>query len=193
MKLLKKHKGNLIFLGILAIVIFTPLGFQLKVWMNRYLYFSPSEITKEDQISLIDYNWNLINNKGIEIDFNDHKEKVVLVNFWATWCPPCVAELPSLQELYNDYNQQVSFLFVANDEVNKVTSFMTKNNYHFPNYFELSTTPPALHSSSIPATFIIDRQGKIRVFKTGATNWNSKKIREILDKLISEKKLDQNL
>ncbi len=187
MKLLKKHKSNLIFLVIFASIIFTPLGFQLKVWMNRYLYFSPSEISKEDQISLNDYNWKLIDDKGIEIDFNDHKEKVVLVNFWATWCPPCVAELPSFQELYNDYNQQVSFLFVANDQVESVSSFMAKNTYHFPYYFELSTTPPALRSSSIPATYILDRQGKIRVFKTGATNWNSKKIREILDKLISEK------
>lgn len=186
MKFLKKHKGNLIFFGFLAIIFFTPVGFQLKVLLNRYVHFSPTEIAKEEQRTLANYNWNLTDDKGTKIDFNDYKDKVVLINFWATWCPPCVAELPSFQKLYNSYKKEVVFLFVANDKAEKISEFMTKYGYRFTNYYEVSETPTELQSSSIPATFVISKEGKIVISKKGAANWNSEFVRNTLNKLIKE-------
>ncbi|MEN8928395.1 MAG: TlpA disulfide reductase family protein [Flavobacteriales bacterium] len=186
MKFLKKHKGNIIFLALLAIIFFTPIGFQLKVLVNRYINFAPSEITKEEQIKLSNYNWNLTDAKGNDIDFNKYKDKVILINFWATWCPPCVAEMPSFQELYDSYKNEVVFLFVANDKAEKVTSFMKKENYTFPVQFESSATPPELVSSSLPTTFILDKKGNIVMQKKGAANWNSDKVRNLLDRLLKE-------
>jgi thiol-disulfide isomerase/thioredoxin len=184
MKFLKKHKGNLIFFAIFTIIFFTPIGFQLKVLVNRYIHFSPSEIAEEEQISITNYDWNLTDDNGTEVDFNDYKGRVVIVNFWATWCPPCVAELPSFQKLYDSYKSKVVFLFVANDKTEKVERFMTKYNYQFTNYYEISRTPSELQSRSIPATFVISKQGKIAMSKTGATNWNTEKVKNVLDRLL---------
>ena len=119
MKFLKKHKKSILFVLILALIVFTPLGFNLKVLIHKYIHFNPSEIAQEEQITLNNYNWQLRDLKDAKIDFNAYRNKVIVVNFWATWCPPCVAEMPSFQELYDSYKNEVVFLFVANDKSRK--------------------------------------------------------------------------
>ena len=182
MKFLKKNKTNLIFVLILVVIVFTPLGFNIKVFFHKYINFNPSEIVLEKQVQLNNYNWNLTNLEGSNVDFNNYKGKLVVINFWATWCPPCVAEMASLQKLYDTYGNEVEFLFVANDKLKKVNSFMEDNNYNFPVQFETSSTLPELVSSSIPTTYIIDKTGNIVLKKKGAANWNSDFIHTILNK-----------
>ena len=184
MTFLKKHYKNILFASILLIVFLTPAGFHLKVFLHKYINFSPSEIALEEQITLANYNWQLTDENGAKIDFNEFKNKVVVINFWATWCPPCVAEMESFQKLYDKYQDDVIFLFVANDKEEKVKGFMNDNNYNYSNYFESSSTPPELVSSTIPATFIIDKNGKIVMEKKGAADWNSEFVQSFLDKLI---------
>lgn len=186
MKFLIKNKSNIIFAIIILLIFLTPIGFHIKVFINKHIYINPSEIAVEEQVKLINYNWNLTDNKSSLIDFNDYKDKVVIINFWATWCPPCVAEMPSFQKLYNSYGKKVEFLFVANDKKEKVNQFMKDNNYTFNNYFERSPTPSELVSSSIPTTYIINKKGMIVMKKKGSANWNSDKIKQVLDKLIIE-------
>ena len=105
---------------------------------------------------------------------------------WATWCPPCVAEMPSLQDLYNDYKDQVVFVFVTSEGAEKVTPFMEKNNYNLPIYNMMSKEPDLLSTQSIPTTYLINKKGEIVIKKTGAANWNSTKVRNQLDELIKE-------
>ena len=81
--------------------------------------------------------------------------------------------MPSFQKLYDKYQDKVIFLFVANDKTEKVNKFMIDKSYHFQNFYEVSNTPPALISSSIPTTFIINKRGNIIMKKKGAANWNS--------------------
>ena len=184
MKFLKKHYKNILFASIILILFLTPAGFQLKVLLHKYINFSPSEIAIEEQVTLANYNWQLTDLNGAEINFNEFKNKVVIINFWATWCPPCVAEMESFQELYDSYKNEVVFLFVANDKVEKVNAFMKDHNYSFPVLFETSTTPSELQSRSIPTTFIIDKNGNIVMSKKGASDWNSDFIHTFLNKHI---------
>jgi len=88
--------------------------------------------------------------------------------------------------LYNDYKEKVVFLFVTNDDWETVQKFLTKNNYHLPIYNPLTQPPKELISNSIPTTYVINKQGKIVVQKTGAASWNSKTTRKMLDKLLKE-------
>ncbi len=184
-----KKKGwvsNVIFIVVLGLIFFTPLGTELKVWVNRLFAFSPSVEAVSDQESISGQQWVLKGEDGKEISFDDLKGKVILVNFWATWCPPCIAEKPSFQELYNDYKDKVVFLFVTSESEEKVKAFKQKHGYTLPIYYPVSEPPEAMQSNSIPASFVIDKKGIIVVKKFRAADWNSSSFRTIIDGLLEE-------
>lgn len=182
----KRQLSNIGFILLLGLFFLTPLGFHVKVLVNRIVSFSPPILSAEEQLEVTDFNWHLRSLNGDSFDFKTAKEKVVFVNFWATWCPPCVAEMPDLQELYSDYSEEVVFLFVAHDEQENVSDFLEKKDYKLPVYFESSPTPEIISPEYLPTTYIIDKQGKLKVVKTGAANWNSEKIRTLLDELLGK-------
>ena len=136
MKLEKKKISNLLLIVAAMVLLFTPVGFHLKVMVNRLVSFSPTELKVEDQRLVANYRWQLISNEGETLNFEEGKGKVIVLNVWATWCPPCVAEMPSFQKLYDDYADKVSFLFVAHDEKEKVNAYLTKKGYTLPVYYE---------------------------------------------------------
>ncbi len=188
MDFIKKHWSNILFFG-LIVFMFTPAGMPLRALLIKGVSYITSrvenlEIDKEKRIKLENYQWQLIDNQGEIINFKDFQHKVILLNNWATWCPPCVAEMPSLQALYDDYKDKVVFVFLAHDKPEKVQLFLQKNHLNIPVYYLRTDLPKILQSSSIPTTFIIDKSGEIVVKKTGAADWNSGQVRRILDKLL---------
>ncbi|MCF2873885.1 MULTISPECIES: TlpA family protein disulfide reductase [unclassified Tenacibaculum] len=179
MKFTKKSISNIVFVIIIGLLIYPPT----KVYFIRLISFSPSTIKAEKREHLKTYNWNLKGLNTESIDFNNVKNKVVFVSFWATWCPPCRAEMPSIQKLYNDYKDKVEFIFVSNEDWSTISDFYKKNNYKLPTYSPLSKRPVEFNSQTIPATFIVDKKGAIAMMKKGPADWNSTKVRELLDRL----------
>ncbi|MBS9768143.1 MAG: TlpA family protein disulfide reductase [Flavobacteriaceae bacterium] len=182
---MKKHITftNLLFVVALFLMVYSPT----REWFLRQISFSPSviEIQKAEQIDT--YQWQL---KGVtteDLNFENVKNKVVLVNFWATWCPPCRAEMPMLQDLYRAYKDKLVFVLVSNEEEQKIISFLSEKGYDFPVYQSL-TTPPSLFraTNSIPATYLIDKKGRVRISKTGTADWNSDKVHKLIDQLLEE-------
>lgn len=158
---------------------------QVILHKGLALIIKPSVIEKDKRAVVTDYNWKLKNLSGSVINFETTKGKVVVLNFWATWCPPCIAEMPSLQKLYNDYNDDVEFLFISNEENGVVTNFISENNYTFNAYKPLSNYPEAFNVSAIPRTFVINKKGEIVVDKAGAADWNGTSVRTLLDTLLA--------
>ena len=175
---------NILLLLLLALVLFTPAGFHLKVWVNRMLSFNPTPIEERKQEILTSYSWRLVDQNGRSYDLNLARGKVVFINIWASWCPPCVAEMPDLQLLYNDYKEEVEFLFIARERKEKARAFLKEKKYDLPVYFEAGPAPRQLSSNSLPTTYILDRNGAIVVSKTGAAAWNSKATRELINSLL---------
>ncbi|EIJ39182.1 TlpA family protein disulfide reductase [Galbibacter orientalis] len=186
MHIKKSTVSNLLFLGLIIVLLFTPIGTYIKVHVTRLLAMSPSVETTEERKVLENYNWSLVSLEGEQLEFSDLKGKVVLVNFWATWCPPCIAEMPSLQKLYKDYGDRVVFVFVSNEEKKTLAKFLEKHQYTLPVFNSFSEVPKHLISKSIPATYLISKDGGIVIDEKGAANWNSDKMRSTLDKLVSE-------
>ncbi|SHG30013.1 Thiol-disulfide isomerase or thioredoxin [Flavobacterium micromati] len=172
---------NIAFIVFIALLLFSPLGTFIKVQLNRLIVFSPKTIQLQDQKLLSSYKWLILDVKGNEVSLQDFKGKIIFVNFWTTWCPPCIAEMPSLQKLYNDYQDKVVFLFVTTDSFNTADTFLKKEELNLPVYQSITNPPLEMVSATIPATYVIDKQGNIIVAKIGTANWNSDSFREKLD------------
>ncbi|WP_196892688.1 TlpA family protein disulfide reductase [Aureivirga marina] len=157
-----------------------------KAKILQIISSSPSVESVGERRKLDTYNWNLKGVNEENLNFNQTKEKVVLVNFWATWCPPCIAEMPSLQKLYNDYKDKVQFVFVSNENPEKIKSFLNNKGYDLPIYSSLSRAPKEFESSSIPATFLVDKAGYIVIDKKGSADWNTSKVRKTIDELLQQ-------
>jgi thiol-disulfide isomerase/thioredoxin len=186
MTFLKKNWKNILFAAVIALLLIPQTGMPIKVFFNRMMAFSPSEVDKKKRVVLNEYNWNLITLDNNSVNFSQSERKVIVVNLWATWCPPCVAEMPSMQKLYESYGDRVDFYFVTAEANEKPLKFMEKNEYSFPVYREVQEAPELLRSRSIPATFIISKDGTIVIDEKGAANWNSEKVHQVLDGLIAE-------
>jgi peroxiredoxin len=108
---------------------------------------------------------------GNKISLSDFEGKVLFLNFWATWCPPCRAEIPDFIEVYNKYkDQDIAILGISVDRISakKVADFAKKNNMNYPVAMatgELFRNYPS--PSAIPTTLVIDGMGKVRHKKVG--------------------------
>lgn len=148
--------------------------------------FGPSVSLGDNAYEISDYNWTLLDAEGKEFDFQSAEGKVVFINFWATWCPPCIAELPSMDKLYKDYGDKVVFLFVSNEKLSKTKAYVDRKEFSIPVYQPISEPSEDLTSRSLPTTYIIGKDGMIQVDKVGAANWNSDGVRELLDELLAQ-------
>lgn len=187
-KLSKSQINNLVSLLLLVVLLVTPAGTYVKIYVNRLFSFSPGVESPDDRVVLKDeaYNWRLYTHTASNMSLRDVKGKVVLVNFWATWCPPCVAELPELQDLYDAYKDDVVFLFVTQEEHTKVVEFLNKHDYSIPFCSYTSELPDEFEHSTIPTTYLINQSGEIVIHKGGAAKWNSDSMHKLIDGLLVE-------
>ncbi|MCK5782777.1 MAG: TlpA family protein disulfide reductase [Flavobacteriales bacterium] len=185
----KEFYKNVAFLAFLAIILVpNPIGMEIKLLVSklRVMVLNPSIESSENlvQLTKFDYEWQMSDINEEIVTLEDFKGKVILINHWATWCPPCIAEMPSFQKLYDDYGDKVVFIFITNDNKSKTDAFLKKKDLTLPVYQQVSKAPAKLFTNSLPTTFLVDQNGKILINETGASDWNSKSMREILDKLL---------
>ena len=91
-----------------------------------------------------------------------------------------------MQKLYDAYGDKVDFYFVTSEVNNKPQKFIEKHGYTFPVYVETEGTPEILRSRSIPATYVISKDGTIVIDEKGAADWDSEKVHQVLDALLAE-------
>lgn len=181
MKLTRKSISNILFYAAVAAMLYP----KSRAWILRQIAFSPSVENVKNQVKLTNYDWSLKGVNTADYDFNQAKDRVVIVNFWATWCVPCIAEMPSLQALYDDYGDKVDFLLVTSDDANTIKPFMKERKFTLPVFNQINNAPEAFNTKTIPKTFLVNKQGTILI-EAGRADWNTKKIRKLLDKLIME-------
>ncbi len=138
---------------------------------------------ENDGVSFLDGN-----KKAVAL--NDLKGKVVFINFWATWCPPCVREMPSINNLKKHFknNKDLVFLMVdvdGNYEVSK--KFMEKNGFDLPLYMPNGDIPSRFLGNSIPTTVILDKTGKMVARIEGGIDYAAPEIIKAMDDLLAVK------
>ena len=185
----KWQKAGDIFFWLLLILLIIPGPRKvISTSMNKVmLNLKNPGIEKEEnqqQLNDLDYNWTLARSADEPLNFSDLQEKVVFLNFWATWCPPCVAELPEIQRAYDKYGDRVAFVLVSNQDPPVVEAFMDKHGYKLPIFYLGAKTPEAFNHRALPTTFILSKDGRIVSKKTGAANWDSKATYNIFEELL---------
>jgi len=118
---------------------------------------------------------------------SDYRGKVVMINFWATWCPPCRAELGSMQRLFaappgNDFRM---LTILVNDSPANGAMMARKKGYTFPILMDPEgTTGQAYGITGVPETYIVDRNGILREKVIGADDWNSPRARDLIRSIL---------
>ncbi len=139
-----------------------------------------------------DWNWAFRSLEGKPVRFSEFQGKVVFVNFWATWCGPCVGELPSIQKLRDNLKDDaVAFILISDEEEAKVRKFMEEKRFSFPVYLANGEPPAVFRTSGIPATFILDPDGAVVYKHVGAGKWDDESSVRFIRGLLSQKPLSK--
>lgn len=153
----------------------------------------PAKEDKEEKLPAFDF--ELKDQYGNTHKLSDYKGKVVFLNFWATWCPPCREEMPHIEEIYKEYGYNKNNVVILgaaspataenpspqDESEEKIKAFLTKNNYTFPVVFDVKGEIfRNYYINAFPTTFMIDREGNIMGYVAGGlSKENMKKIIEM--------------
>ena len=179
-----------IFLGIIGFLfgtgLHTPVFGFIQGLILKTGIMQPS-LDQDDKVNA-DYNFALIDADGQKIPFSSFEDQVVFINFWATWCPPCVAEMPDIQGLYEEVDKSdVAFVMISlDDSFEKAKNFVQRKEFDFPIYQLASPLPKVYESSAIPTTYVISPQGEIVVAKSGMAKYNTRKFKDFLRELVKK-------
>ena len=127
--------------------------------------------------SYIDFELNDLNGRSVKL--SDYEGKLIMINFWASWCPPCISEMPSMENLYQKMKGKNFEMLAVNiqEKTPVVKNFVDKNKYTYPVLLDTDADAAAAYMvRSIPTTYIIDTKGKIAGIFIGAREWDSDEV-----------------
>ena len=126
---------------------------------------------------------------GTEFTLSRQKGKVVFLNFWATWCPPCREEMPSMESLYQKLKDKGLEIIAVNlqESGNNVAAFMNRSYLSFPALLDARGTVGSMYNvRAIPTSYIIDKRGLIVAQLVGSTNWDTPNMVAAFEALLAE-------
>ena len=179
-------KDGLLGLLILVAVVLLVLRFQKTGQGNPELEINLNQFKPE--AGYLAPRFTLRNLKGNLEGLDDHSGKVIIVNFWATWCAPCLKEMPSFETLYRRYRSKgLTLLAISLDKESssKVQEFVDKYKLTFPVLLDTEGVAEKLYPSfTIPFTYVIDKQGRVAARVDGAKDWESSETFEAVEHLL---------
>ncbi|WP_143962242.1 TlpA family protein disulfide reductase [Litoribacter populi] len=183
----KEFKSWGIILAVFALLYFTglitPIVGGLQSVMLSTGLLKPNVLLENKEHQNFDYRGRLTDMEGNVVDLKDFKGKTLFINLWATWCPPCRAEMPHIAELYKKVNhkEDIAFLMIAlDDDFQKSKNFLAKKTWKFPVYHASHGLNGSLQSQSIPTTLVVNPAGEIVFYHEGMSNFNTKDFEEFL-------------
>jgi peroxiredoxin len=128
---------------------------------------------------------------GRTVNLSSYRGKVVMVHFWATWCPPCVEEIPTLERLHRAYfGRDLEILAVSVDEggAGAVGQFMQKNRFALPVLLNSDQSVSRAYGTfKFPETYLVDREGVVRRKIIGAADWMSPAAQQVIQAMLDKK------
>ncbi|WP_260397472.1 TlpA family protein disulfide reductase [Empedobacter brevis] len=188
--MLKRNYSTIIVGALALVLLFVP---EAKAMMQQGLMklglFQPKLEKVESAIqpkSEANYTFEMVYADGRSVNMEDLKGKVVFMNFWATWCPPCIAEMPSIQQLYDkvkDDEEIVILTVEVEGKRDKVAKFMERKKLSLPVVYPNSSIPTKFFNGSLPTTVILDKKGNIAHTTMGMADYSGQDIVDFLNEL----------
>jgi len=177
--------------GVIALIFgtlyFTGWHTEVAAFTQRMVLFTglfnPDVDPVEEAVAEdFEYDVNIMTLEGKRMNLSELKGKLIFLNIWATWCAPCRAEMPGIQELYDDIDHDnIEFILLSTDR-NKAAAikYIEGKDFTFPLYLTDGPLGDQLEVPSIPTTFVVSPEGKIIKKNVGMARYNTKKFREFL-------------
>ncbi|MBO9694194.1 TlpA disulfide reductase family protein [Chryseobacterium sp.] len=196
LKIWLKKNGSATVLTVLFIVIL--VNKDAKAWLMRQVAstgilnstISASKETQEISTKASYAGFILKNEDGAIIDRSALQNKVIFINFWASWCSPCRAEFPSVQKLYDRYKNNPDMIFLTvnlDDNVASGKSYLKEKGFTVPFIVPAGNIPGVLYSGSLPTTVVLDKKGEIRLHHKGLADYSKDSFYRQIEELLKEK------
>ncbi len=175
-----------VILGIIATLYFTGWHTEVIGNLQRVVLWTgimtPDTELDAGEIRNARFDMPLITLSGERTSLQEFEGKTIFLNFWATWCPPCIAEMPNIQALYEEVrSDSIQFVMVSLDEdPQKARDFIARKDYTMPVYFLAGRKPGVYNSTVVPTTYIISPGGKIVSERRGMANYHTSAFKEFL-------------
>jgi thiol-disulfide isomerase/thioredoxin len=185
---LKKNAVTILLGGLVLLLLVNP---NAKSWVLQQLVSTGvfNANIKKEGVSNTSSNttFSFTNAQGTSASTASLRGKVIFINFWASWCPPCRAEMPSLNELCNKLKDDDRFVFLfinEDDDKIKAKQYLDRNHLEIPLFSHSGNVPTEIFSGRLPTTIVLNKEGKIVLQHTGMAGYNSdgfiKQLKELL-------------
>ena len=126
---------------------------------------------------------------GKELKFKEIKNKIIFINYWATWCPYCVKEMPHIEKLWKKFEKEndIIFLCVSSEELKVIKSFAKNRKINMPVY-QITENSLPLNVDALPTTYIIPPNSDTAYYSVGYADWDNKNVVAKLNSLIDQLK-----
>ena len=132
--------------------------------------------------------FNLKDQYGVVHSLENYKGKVIFLNFWATWCPPCKKEMPDIENIYKEYGENkkdVVILGVNSEKENEAKKFLKDKGYTFPTVIdENSEVMRKYFIQAFPTSFVIDKEGNVYGYVMGGLT--KEQIRQVIEEVLKK-------
>lgn len=176
---MKKYIFLTFFIGISAVIFYVSNSNKSDLPAPKFVPFEKQEIVGF-------YEWSLIGPSGTTKNMFIDKDIVILIHLWDLNDPKAVEELESLQTIYDEYKTKAQFYFVTKNKQVEVRNFIKDNGFTFPVFFSLSPIPKPMSLDSVPATYLLNKKGRIVVDSKVASNWDDDEFRVVMNDLIKK-------
>ncbi|CAH0999065.1 Thiol-disulfide oxidoreductase ResA [Neolewinella maritima] len=150
----------------------------------------PTTYTPGGPVSTTTLDFRMVDPAGQVVNASELTGKVVFLNLWASWCAPCLAEMPNIHALWQDYAEDDRIAFVllnTEDELTKGLAYVGRHGYGFPVYRLLGGLPEELRTGTLPTTYVISPAGQVVLEHRGMGQYDTRKVRDLLDRLLNDR------
>ena len=184
-----RYLANFTFYAVILLLIFNPSAKALMIRGLMVIGFFQPDVPAAVKRTAAVPDITFMDTKGKRIALSSLKGKVVFINFWATWCPPCIAELPSVNKLHKQLRADTNIVFLVTDADNNFSRsapFLLRHHYNLPLYQTISAVPEMIMGNTIPTTVVINKAGILVFRHEGAADYTNKEFGAYLVKLSAE-------